>query len=152
LPDAVISADAAGVGGTERISHQFRVADWYGLVVYNQNSAGGSYKIRLIDPGVSGVEAAPPVVLDLSTVTANPFTNAVTLRLAIPKAAAGDLSIYDVQGRQVRTPVSGALQPGVHLVVWDGANERGEAAPAGLYLARLKYGDRELREKLIRAW
>jgi hypothetical protein len=55
----------------------------------------------------------------------------------IPQAAAVDVSIYDVTGHLVRNIATGAFPGGVRMVRWDGRDERGKPASAGIYLVRL---------------
>ena len=51
------------------------------------------------------------------------------------------LSVYDVQGRQVREWSSRALSAGRHVVTWDGTDGRGRAVPSGVYFWEAR-GDR----------
>jgi flagellar hook assembly protein FlgD len=47
------------------------------------------------------------------------------------------LAIYDVSGRLVTTPFSGALSAGPQTIRWDGRTAGGALAAHGLYFARL---------------
>ena len=47
------------------------------------------------------------------------------------------LTIYDVNGRRVRTLVDCADDPGEKSIVWDGKDERGVAVSSGVYFYRL---------------
>lgn len=60
------------------------------------------------------------------------------------------LRIYDVRGALVRTLREGVAEPGRHEVVWNGRNDAGDAAPAGIYLFRLVAGERVHAGKLVR--
>ncbi|MAE70387.1 MAG: hypothetical protein CME06_07965 [Gemmatimonadetes bacterium] len=71
-------------------------------------------------------------------VPANPR---VEIGVELPEGAAGvSVRVYDVAGALVRTLHEGALRPGVHRFVWQGENERGGAAPSGVYLLQLDAG------------
>jgi len=74
----------------------------------------------------------------------NPATDRAVLRFALPHAEDVDLSVFDVNGRLVRTLASGRHPAGVHAATWT-AN----AIPAGIYLVRLRAGDRTEVRKLV---
>lgn len=71
----------------------------------------------------------------------NPLNPRTTLSLDLSRASAISLAVYDLRGRRVRSLFSGRLQAGAHEVAWDGCDELGNTAPAGLYVARLVSGD-----------
>ena len=50
---------------------------------------------------------------------------------------AGRLDIYDVSGALVRTLESGTKEAGLHEAVWNGRDDEGRLAPAGVYFYRL---------------
>ena len=81
-------------------------------------------------PGpVGSVRFAPPVP--------NPSGGPVALAFDLPARAAVSLTVYDVGGRRVRELVRSELGPGRHALTWDGRDEGGAAAAAGIYYARL---------------
>jgi hypothetical protein len=147
---AMARADAAGAGGTELITCHFTREDWYGLVVYNKSGTGGSYRIRLIDPDLAGVETVEPIRFELRTTSGNPFAGTLTLEASIPAGGPGDLSIYDVKGRKVATLLEGNLRLGLHRLEWDARDEHGNPVASGVYFARLRLRDQELKLKLVR--
>ncbi|MFO7610447.1 MAG: family 16 glycosylhydrolase [Candidatus Krumholzibacteriia bacterium] len=71
----------------------------------------------------------------------NPFNPSTTLAFTVPEAATVRLTVHDVAGRLVRTLAAGeAVAAGRHERVWDGRDESGHAAAAGVYLGRLEAG------------
>lgn len=146
---AVAKADAQGVGGTEAISFHAVSTDWYGLVVFNQNDAGGSYRITVYDPGIVGVGDPAPRTLALSS-WPNPAAGPVSVRYSLPGDGPAEVSIYDVQGRRVRTLVNEERPAGDHAATWDGRSDDGRSAGAGIYIVRLRAGSEERRMKLVR--
>lgn len=72
----------------------------------------------------------------------NPFGPWTRLRFTIARSEVVDLAVYDLAGREVASLLSGKrLEPGAHEIELDGAR-----LPSGVYLGRLKVGDRvELR-------
>jgi hypothetical protein len=149
---AIARANASGVGGTERFLYHFTRDDWYGLIVYNQNSQGGNYRIRVLDPDLVAVDAGPvPASLGLTVNSENPFTERACLQLGIPAVGPVNLSIFNVEGQVVRTLLGGAASPGLRSIVWDGKDDRGQPVASGVYFARLRHGEREVRIKLVRS-
>ena len=52
-----------------------------------------------------------------------------------------NLSVFDLQGREIRSLVSAQKQAGQHQVVWDGRNERGISVPSGVYFYKITAGE-----------
>ncbi len=68
----------------------------------------------------------------------NPAFGATEVAFALPSDARAALRLYDVAGRLVRVLVSGPMTAGLHRVRWDGTDSAGQAAPAGIYFAKLE--------------
>ena len=64
-------------------------------------------------------------------------TAAVTLVLRQPVASA-TLEVFDVAGRRVRRIYSGPLDPGTHVLGWDGRRENGAQAHTGVFFVRAR--------------
>ncbi len=47
------------------------------------------------------------------------------------------VSLYDIAGRLVRTIATGSYESGLHVTRWDGNDETGHKAAAGLYFLRI---------------
>ncbi|MEK7347576.1 MAG: ASPIC/UnbV domain-containing protein, partial [Candidatus Eisenbacteria bacterium] len=85
-----------------------------------------------------GESPAPGPPLALAAPFPNPTDGPTTFRLALPRATHVRLSLYDVQGRRVATPVRGSRGPGWHSFTWNGKDSRGRQVAAGIYFARLE--------------
>ena len=81
-----------------------------------------------------------PKVTTLQMAMPNPFRETVTLAFSLAQRGAVDLNIYSVDGRRVRTLVSGSHEPGYYRFVWDGRDDRGNAMSAGVFYARFVAG------------
>ena len=81
------------------------------------------------------VEEALPTEYALETSYPNPFNPTTTIRFDLPQADHVTLKVYDVQGREVATLVSGSLSAGRHRVAWD-AN----GLASGTYFYQLRAG------------
>ena len=71
----------------------------------------------------------------------NPFNPATTISYDLPEPATVNLAIYDVAGKLVQTLVAAeAVGAGRHEVVWNGRDDTGRVAAAGVYFYRLDAG------------
>jgi hypothetical protein len=90
-----------------------------------------------------------PAALALSAPAPNPARGPSTIRFALPQAGEVRLEVLDLQGRRVRSLVEGARAAGPHRAGWDGSDESGRRAAAGVYFYRLQAGGRTLSRKLV---
>jgi flagellar hook assembly protein FlgD len=80
----------------------------------------------------------------------NPFNPVTVIRFLLPEPAPVSLSIYDLQGRLVRTLLKpGRIEAGVHSAVWDGTNDSGNQVPSGIYFCRLTAGNYKQTKKML---
>ncbi|HMB70748.1 MAG TPA: S8 family serine peptidase [bacterium] len=80
---------------------------------------------------------ARPVRLDLHPPSPSPFRAVTTVRLAAPERAEARVEVYDVNGRRVRTLLDRTVPPGDYRLLWDGRDDAGRPAAAGVYFVRL---------------
>jgi len=73
-----------------------------------------------------------------------------TLEYALAHDGPAELAIYTVQGRRIRTLVHGVEAAGLHRVAWDGRDNDGRSAPAGVYYVRLLTNSERRSTTLIR--
>ena len=67
----------------------------------------------------------------------NPFGRTTMFAFSLAKAGRTDLEVFSVDGRRVRTMVSGTQAAGEHRVEWNGTDDSGRPLAAGVYYARL---------------
>ncbi len=79
----------------------------------------------------------------------NPFNPSTTLSYGLPEATRVSLSIYDIRGNIIRRIDVGIQTAGWHEQVWNGTNNSGETASAGLYFARLQAGHYSMVIKIL---
>jgi flagellar hook assembly protein FlgD len=56
----------------------------------------------------------------------------------VPAPTFVQLKICDIQGRLVRTLVSGHRAAGLYRIQWEGKNNQGAGAASGIYLVQLE--------------
>jgi len=74
--------------------------------------------------------------VSFAPVVPNPSRGTVTLAVRGPEGAAATVSVFDVQGRRVRTLGRRTVSAGSAVFPWDGRTDAGSAAGAGVYFAR----------------
>ena len=80
----------------------------------------------------------------------NPSAGTVNLGFTLARPGNVEVTIFDLQGREVAMPASGIGEAGAHEVAWNGRWQNGSKAEAGLYFVRLRAGGQEWRARLIR--
>jgi hypothetical protein len=88
-----------------------------------------------------------PSELELYPAYPNPFNPVTTIQFDIPNSDAAQnivLSIFDIQGREIKSLVSGHRLPGSYKVRWNA-----ERNSSGMYFARLVSGKAIKTQKII---
>ena len=95
--------------------------------------------------------AAPSAGLRVSA-EPNPGRGWLALRVETDAPGERVLEVLDASGRRVRRMPSVWQESGARHVFWDGSNDAGGRVPPGIYLVRLRFGDRtaETRVTLLR--
>jgi hypothetical protein len=85
----------------------------------------------------------------------NPFGPRVELRFNVPgeegKAVVVSMTVFDVQGREVRRLMDGIRSAGPGRLTWDGTYTGGGAAPSGIYFIELLAGKQRVVRKIVMA-
>jgi hypothetical protein len=82
----------------------------------------------------------------------NPMTKCTGVSFTLAKGGLVDLSIYDLQGRKVRTAMHEFREAGTHGAYWDGRADDHTFARNGVYLIRLSAPDgRKSSQKIVLA-
>lgn len=79
----------------------------------------------------------------------NPFNPVTTIEYAVPEQLNVTITIFDMQGRKVRTLVNQQKPPGRYAITWDGRNEEGRLAASGVYIYRIQAGALRKNRKMI---
>lgn len=115
------------------------------MVVIRSPSASGSPMETwfLSWSGISGVDEAPasPMRLAAGAPRPNPSSAGVVIPLELHETMVVKALVIDAQGRKVRDLGSWSRAAGASELTWDGRNDRGAAAPAGVYFVRIVAGD-----------
>lgn len=82
-----------------------------------------------------GPHAQPPTTLQLQPLYPNPFNPATEIRCYLPQTGFTELSVYNLQGKQITLLAGKTLQNGWHTFTWNAASYA-----AGMYIIRLENG------------
>jgi len=93
--------------------------------------------------------AAAPSRLEFLGARPNPFRGSTEIQFALPRAMDVTIQVHDLSGRLVRTVLQGEIGAGTHGVTWDGRNDAGLQAGAGVYFTTFRAGDLYKTEKVF---
>jgi hypothetical protein len=155
VPDWTFQFDRGDVGGVlpegqgvpVTVEGEIRDTAWFRgtdqIRVFQPPLVGpaGGDRFQTNGAGV-GVEAFTPVRYGIHPASPNPFRGATRIGFDLPEASGVRLQVLDARGRLVRTLVNGTYPAGRHQGIWDGRDEDGEDASAGVYFCRLEAGGR----------
>ena len=79
----------------------------------------------------------------------NPFGPTTAIDFQIIRSEHVHLAIFDVEGRVVRTLLSGCLPAGSYSRKWDGLSDSGAPLADGVYYYRLRCGSRVESKKMV---
>lgn len=156
------AADSADTAGLDR--YWATLAKGFGLVdifiaegawqyvikgaVINGVLYGDTTQVLATGEDVSG--HVIPRVAKLHQNYPNPFNVSTTIRFDLDISQNVSLTIYDLQGREVRRLINARwLSPVTHMAIWDGTTNGGADAPSGVYTYRLKTGRYRLSRSMI---
>jgi glucose/arabinose dehydrogenase len=116
---------------------------------------------------VTGIPAAPPIVPPPVTAVLeersealpgsfaleqnypNPFNSQTVIGFSLSQAATVYLTVYNMSGQEVARLVYGRRQAGTYSVQWDGRDNADRELATGMYIYRLRAGDRVESRKLL---
>lgn len=96
-----------------------------------------------IEAGAAGVESF------MVSAAPNPTGGSTSIRYGVPVAGSVEVVIFNTAGQVVRSLGGGEVEAGMHEVVWDGCNARGEAVPNGIYFCRISTSERTEMRKVV---
>jgi hypothetical protein len=103
------------------------------MIVADSKAPGAAVGVN--DPA-AGIAAA-----HLGAARPNPArAGATTIAFELQEQGQVDLSVYDTQGRMVRSLVAGTRSVGSHTVEWDGRDQSGQKVASGVYYYRIEVG------------
>ena len=104
-------------------------------------------ELAIRDTSVSGI--AVPELAVLTSARPNPFRVATRVSFAINAVSEVEVSVFNAEGRLVRTLAKGSLPAGCHDVVWDGSDRWGHRVSPGVYFTSVKTAGQSRYAKVV---
>jgi len=141
---AAVASDSLGDSLSVELARLGPLQDLVGLSVSEaaERALGISNHIdhdRVAGPGKFVLQQSYP----------NPFNPVTAIRYHLPHAARVELTIYDVQGRKIKTLVNEMQPAGEHSAVWRGRDDRGKEMASGIFFYQLNAGGFRDNKKMI---
>ena len=140
--------DGSGVGVTDGprgaafdADGNLYLADFYSNAVYHYAYDG----LTISDDKQSNVVANDYV---LAQNFPNPFNPNTKIEFKIPMMEQVNISVYNLEGRLIKTLVNQVMSAGNHVVNWDGTNEIGAKVSTGMYIYQLKTNSTNLNRRM----
>jgi hypothetical protein len=118
--------------------------------------SGKTYMYRLGAVDIDGEWMSKIILVDVPAQTLmlhqnhpNPFNPSTTISFTLPKKTQANLSIYNLEGKLVKTLLNGLMDEGYKKTTWDGINISGNPVSSGVYFYRLKAGNKVLTRKMM---
>jgi hypothetical protein len=89
--------------------------------------------------GIEAIDSIPASFFAADWIP-NPVRSAASLRYGLPSAADVRLTIFSVDGRQIRVLVNGLKPAGYHCAMWDGRDDIRRSCAPGVYFCRADVG------------
>ena len=123
---------------------------WVGCDLTTTDSFTASDGSIYFPPTTSSLNTVPPTTASLYGNYPNPFNPATTIEFELPRPAAVDLNVFDLNGRLVRELVAGKhMDTGRHKVLWGGRDDSGRTVATGVYFYRLETGTFSQTKRMI---
>lgn len=90
-----------------------------------------------------------PSDFELSQNYPNPFNPETVITYRMAQRGRVELAVYNLLGQKVRVLASETKPAGTYTVSWNGTDDRGSRVSSGVYVYRLRFGQRTQTKKMI---
>ncbi len=108
-----------------------------------------AFSYRFYPRWLAGVDATGSAREPELSVGPNPTGGSIRVRFSPAAAGRVEVAVYSVRGKRVKTLYGGPASRAPVALEWDGANERGEKAAAGMYFVVARQGDKTAVAKVV---
>ena len=116
----------------------------------DQGNWGPAVSLPVQVNGIQSVDTPEiPRVAFLAQNAPNPFAGPTAVRFGLTKDGPATLAVYSVRGRLVRRLVEGTQTAGIHTATWDGRDDSGRRASAGIYYYRLQTAEGRFEKRMV---
>jgi hypothetical protein len=150
----VITGNIRDIGGTSVSSAQvtFILTSDTNITFHSLTDQNGNYTVDIaenptLDPAFIGFDFTRSATLFQNY--PNPFNVLTNISFQLERAMPVYMSVTDVMGRTCRVLINQRMDAGIHIVSWDGQDESGRKAGAGLYFCLMEAGENLYTSKMI---
>jgi PKD repeat protein len=119
-------------------------------VTLNVTMGGQLYStMQTIQIGTSTVDQITPALIQNISVYPNPSIGSFNIAFDLKQAVATNVSVYNLKGELVKSLVSQTLKQGNNNLSWDGENNIGVKASAGLYVIKITSAGQTSSKKIV---
>ncbi len=152
-PDEILPVSAGTVsiryasGGGGAVTSSYNLGRSYFMAFGFENISSATTRRNLLDnimtwlsQDVSAApEQLPTLFATVPRAAPNPFNPRTHIRFSVggEHEVPGSVAVYDLRGRRLRDLQTGSFAPGPVDLTWDGKDDAGAVAGAGMYLARI---------------
>lgn len=101
------------------------------------------------DDEIDEIDEIPDEITAALHLHPNPFRGSTRIELSLAGESDVELSVYNVEGKRVRTLARDSLPHGLHYYQWDGRNDSGAHVAAGVYITLARVGKKRLSAKVL---
>ena len=94
-------------------------------------------------------EGAPPTEGVVIRTFPNPFSDTALVEFGIGAEGSVRATVFDLQGRCLRTLVDARYEPGSHYALWDGRDDDGRRLPCGVYVCVVRAAGLSATSRLV---
>lgn len=121
------------------------------LFAFTHGRSAWSLSLATVPLPVPGDAPTALGALELDAPSPNPARAATRLAMTLGSRSQLVADVHDASGRRVRVLHRGALDPGRHVLVWDGRDERGARLRSGVYFVRATDGTTTRTRRVVLA-
>jgi hypothetical protein len=123
-------------------SASFTVKDYaYNSIANQPILAGQSTSAALINANIYSQATQKDVNSNHFTIAPNPVSNSTTISFVLAQSQKVSLTIYDMNGRLIKTLVDEDMQQGTHQLIWNVRDEKGNSVTTGIYFLKMQMGN-----------
>ena len=79
----------------------------------------------------------------------NPFNPTTTIAFELDRDGRGQLDIFDINGKLIKTLMQGVMLAGQHTVQWDATGMNGQIVSSGVYFYKLTQNGTSQSQKMV---